>query len=54
MPEETFKQLRSLGHDVKESGPYSICAMQGILIDDETGAATAGADPRGVYYAVGY
>jgi gamma-glutamyltranspeptidase/glutathione hydrolase len=54
VPEETVKQLRSWGHDVQASGPYSICAMQGILVDLETGAATAGADPRGGYYAIGY
>jgi|EP01046_Picozoa_sp_COSAG06_P027795 gamma-glutamyltranspeptidase/glutathione hydrolase len=54
VPEETVEQLRSWGHEVKESGPYSICAMQGILVDFETGAASAGADPRGGYYAVGY
>ena len=49
-----MEQLRAWGHDVIPSGPFSICAMQGILIDEGTGAATAGADPRGGYYAVGY
>ena len=54
VPESTVEQLRGWGHDVQPSGPYSVCAMQGILIDESTGAAAAGADPRGGYYATGY
>ena len=49
VPESTVAQLRGWGHDVQLSGAYSICAMQGILIDERTGSAAAGADPRGGY-----
>eukprot|EP01052_Picozoa_sp_SAG31_P030818 SAG31_NODE_3198_length_4565_cov_4.748097_2_plen_278_part_00 len=48
------EKLEALGHAIQSTGPYSICAMQGILVDAATGNAAAGADPRGGYYAVGF
>ena len=54
VPAETVAALEALGHAVEAVGPFSVCAMQGILVDEATGAAAAGADPRGGYYAVGY
>jgi hypothetical protein len=48
------EQLAQMGHKIEPSGPYSVCAMQGILIDQRTGGPAAGADPRGGYYAVGF
>ena len=54
VPAKTVVALEAMGHAVEATGPFSVCAMQGILVDEATGAAAAGADPRGGYYAVGY
>ncbi len=45
--------LTAMGHKVRTVEPYSIGAVQGILVSPE-GTRMAGADPRRLYYAVGY
>jgi len=47
-------RLRELGHVVEVVGEYVVGDVQGIRRDPATGAVTAGGDPRGLTYAVGW
>src|SRR6185436_9615579 len=52
---DTIAALKALGHDVRvQPGWGSIGHLQAIRIDPNTGAMTAGADPRRTGYAMGY
>ncbi len=50
---ETLAQLRALGHQIAVAGPYAIGSLQAIRVK-ESGAWTAGADPRRMAAAVGW
>ncbi len=55
VPEEVIKELASKGHSVSVVGELGGGNMvQAILIDQEHGTWTAGADPRGEAYAIGW
>ena len=54
IPESVIEALRRMGHDARPAPGWSFGSMQGILVDLETGAMTAGADPRRVAYAIGW
>ena len=51
---EVLRGLERLGHRIELTAGYSGGVMQGILVDLATGTMHAGADPRGVAYAIGY
>lgn len=55
VPAETIAALRAMGHTVQVlPGWGSLGHMQVIRVDQNTGAMTAGADPRRTGYAMGY
>ncbi len=56
MPAEVLDELRALGHDVKAVDDWTplVGGGQGILIDPESGAFSAGADPRRDGYGLAF
>jgi gamma-glutamyltranspeptidase/glutathione hydrolase len=55
VPTETIAALKAMGHEVVVvPGWGSIGNLQAIRVDLNTGAMTAGADPRRTMYAMGY
>lgn len=51
---DVVKGLQAKGHKVLLSGEWSMGSMQAILANPETGAMTAGGDPRRTVYAIGW
>ena len=51
---EVQRRLQELGHTVEPVGEYTIGSLQGIVRDQDVGTMAAGADPRGMMYAVGW
>jgi gamma-glutamyltranspeptidase/glutathione hydrolase len=52
---DTIAALKAMGHEVRVlPGWGSLGHMQAIRVDLETGAMTAGGDPRRTGYAMGY
>jgi gamma-glutamyltranspeptidase/glutathione hydrolase len=47
-------ELQRRGHLVGASGPWTMGANCGIVLDNETGVLSAGADPRGDSYALAW
>jgi len=56
VPAATLSALRAMGHTMKPAGSFTaaVGGMQAIVIDPDTGAMTAGADPRRTGYAIGW
>lgn len=56
LPAATMEALKAMGYVLKPGGEFTaaVGGMQAVLIDQETGAMTAGADPRRTGYAVGW
>ncbi len=56
LPKATLDKLKSMGHVLKPGGPFTaaVGGMQAVVVDEATGAMTAGADPRRTGYAVGW
>jgi gamma-glutamyltranspeptidase/glutathione hydrolase len=56
VPAATLLALRAMGHNMKAAGSFTaaVGGMQAIVIDLNTGAMTAGADPRRTGYAIGW
>ncbi|MCW5980628.1 MAG: gamma-glutamyltransferase family protein [Bryobacteraceae bacterium] len=54
VPESVIRELERRGHRVTVRGPWSMNATSAIVIDPETGALSAGADPRGDNYALAW
>jgi gamma-glutamyltranspeptidase/glutathione hydrolase len=56
VPAATLAELRAMGHNMKPAGSFTaaVGGMQAIVIDLNTGAMTAGADPRRTGYAIGW
>jgi gamma-glutamyltranspeptidase/glutathione hydrolase len=51
---DAVKGLQAKGHKVQLSGEWSMGSMQAIVGNPETGAMTAGGDPRRTVYAIGW
>jgi len=56
VPAETMRALKQMGYDLKPGGAFTaaVGGMQAVVVDPDTGAMTAGADPRRTGYAVGW
>jgi gamma-glutamyltranspeptidase / glutathione hydrolase len=56
LPPATMQALKDMGYHLKPAGDFTaaVGGMQAIVIDPETGAMTAGADPRRTGYALGW
>ena len=56
VPAASLAQLEKMGHHMKPAGAFTaaVGGMQAIVIDQQTGAMTAGADPRRTGYAIGW
>ncbi|HLV86327.1 MAG TPA: gamma-glutamyltransferase [Candidatus Sulfotelmatobacter sp.] len=51
IPEATQQALISRGHKLRVTGPWTLGSNAGIVIDQQTGVLSAGADPRVDAYA---
>jgi gamma-glutamyltranspeptidase/glutathione hydrolase len=56
VPEDVVAELRRRGHDVQMLDPWTpfVGGGQGIMVDPDSGAFLAGADPRRDGYAIAY
>ena len=54
IPVHVLDKLRAMGHNVQPVAEWAVGAMNGIIIDRETGLLRGGADPRRDGYAIGY
>ncbi|WP_263409061.1 gamma-glutamyltransferase [Terriglobus tenax] len=56
VPAKTMEALKAMGYILKPGGDFTaaVGGMQAVAIDPETGAMTAGADPRRTGYAIGW
>ncbi len=54
IPEAVRKELSSRGHKVRVTGPWSLGSNAGIVIDNESGVLSVGADPRVDAYALAW
>jgi gamma-glutamyltranspeptidase/glutathione hydrolase len=48
------KELAARGHKVRVVGPWSLGSNAAIVIDNETGVLSVGADPRVDAYALAW
>jgi gamma-glutamyltranspeptidase/glutathione hydrolase len=54
IPESVRNELAARGHKVRVEGPWSLGSNAGIVIDNETGVLSVGADPRVDAYALAW
>jgi gamma-glutamyltranspeptidase/glutathione hydrolase len=56
IPPTSMQVLKQMGYDPKPAGRFTaaVGGMQAVVIDQETGTMTTGADPRRTGYAVGW
>jgi gamma-glutamyltranspeptidase/glutathione hydrolase len=54
IPEDVRKQLSKKGHKVRAYGPWSLGSNGAIVIDQQAGVISAGADPRVEAYALAW
>ncbi|MBC8871784.1 MAG: gamma-glutamyltransferase family protein [Planctomycetes bacterium] len=54
VPSRVLGRLEEMGHRPRATAEFAIGNMQGILMNQNTGTMTAGADPRRMMYAIGW
>ncbi len=56
LPKATMEALTKMGYVLKPGGAFTaaVGGMQAVVVDENTGTMTAGADPRRTGYAVGW